>query len=395
MKSKKWLISLGLAVILVVAFALPACEPAEPLTYAEYVARCEEMDSYPVPEECFDQAMEEGELKIFNWAGWFDAVYAMWEDELGTWIPIQEDALTSADEQVAKFKLNPNLAYDITGVGPKAYMRLLPLDVMQEVNRDWLPNVEAFVYEEYINATFSEEFPYTVPLNIIMGVIGYNKEYVDPEETCLDSWEIAFNAGCGNVTGGNYTGHVTMVDDMFDTIGSALKYLGYSFNSVNETELDEARDLLLAQKPLLLAYESTPRSLIDSGEAWIYHWWLGEVGKLAANDPDTYGIIFPKEGTVMGFEYMLLPIGAQNPAAAHLFFNFFQRPDVYLTFMESYPSGFVNWQAWENVDPSWVAANPWTELDLGYIAVCEATLPESLTGEGLVLRTAIWEELKA
>ena len=30
MKSKKWLISLGLAVVLVVAFALPACEPAEP-----------------------------------------------------------------------------------------------------------------------------------------------------------------------------------------------------------------------------------------------------------------------------------------------------------------------------------------------------------------------------
>ena len=227
-----------------------------------------------------------------------------------------------------------------------------------------------------------------------MNVCGYNKNYVDPEEPCIDSWEIMFNGGCGNATG-NYTGHITMVDDMFDTIGAALQYLGYSYNSVNQTELDEARDLLLAQKPFLLAYESTPRPLVESAEAWLYHWWLGSIGEYVADDPDTYGIIFPKEGTMLGFEYMLNPIGSQNPAAAHLFFNFFHRPDVYLTFMESYPSVFVNWQAWELADPAWLAANPWMELDTEYAALCDPSGPESFTGEGLAMRTEIWEELKA
>jgi spermidine/putrescine-binding protein len=98
---------------------------------------------------------------------------------------------------------------------------------------------------------------------------------------------------------------------------------------------------------------------------------------------------------MIGYEYMLLPIGAEHPAAAHMFFNFFHRPDVYLSFMEWYTSIFVNEESWEMVDPVWLAERPWVELDPEYAAICDPSLPESFTGEGLELRTAIWEEVKA
>jgi spermidine/putrescine-binding protein len=43
---------------------------------------------------------------------------------------------------------------------------------------------------------------------------------------------------------------------MRETIGMALKFLGYSLNSTNPEELEQARDVLLKQKPLVKAYIS-------------------------------------------------------------------------------------------------------------------------------------------
>ena len=45
-----------------------------------------------------------------------------------------------------------------------------------------------------------------------------------------------------------------MQDSVRDAFGVTLKYLGYSLNSTDLDELNEAKNLLIRQKPLVQAY---------------------------------------------------------------------------------------------------------------------------------------------
>ena len=59
------------------------------------------------------------------------------------------------------------------------------------------------------------------------------------------------------LTKGPYSGKVTVLDGIPECIGSMLVMLGYSFNSEDEGEIDEAKQQLIDLKPHLLAITST------------------------------------------------------------------------------------------------------------------------------------------
>ena len=54
--------------------------------------------------------------------------------------------------------------------------------------------------------------------------------------------------------GQKYEKKILMVDSQRDSLGVALKRLGYSMNTTNTKEVDEAKNSLIEQKPLVLAY---------------------------------------------------------------------------------------------------------------------------------------------
>ncbi len=363
----------------------PAPAPAPvPTAYEEYVAGLQEGE-FPVPREAFEQAVEEGELYVYDWVDWIPAViWEGFEEEFG--ITVTVDPLTSTDEQVAKFKLAPDTPYDITTTGPKGYLRLALINVLSELNHDWLPNLNAYIPEPVKETRYSPEHPYSAPMDGLFTGIVYNKQYVDEADPRIGSWALLFEAE-------EYAGRITMLDDMFDTIGQALMYLGYSYNSVDEGELMEAKEVLLRQKPWVLAYESTPKRLVLEDEAWISPWWPGDIRRLALEYPERFGLALPEEANTFGLEQMLIPKGSKNPAAAHLFINYFHRPEVYIEFIKLYPSVMVNTGAVPFLPEGWEdypEINPSEE----YLALCEQEDPIILTGEGLELRTAIWEEVK-
>lgn len=389
MSKRKNLLALIGTLILLVSLSVPMmqCAPAaeEAGAYEDYVASVPE-GCFPVPRECFEQAMEEGELYIYDWVDWIPAVILEgFEEEFG--IKVTIDPLTSTDEQVAKFKLNPDTPYDITTTGPKGYQRLALLNVLRELNHDWLPNANAFMPEPVFEIRYGPEHPYTVPMDgFFFNVYGYNKKYVDEADPRVGSLALLFDAE-------EYAGKITMIDDMFDCVGAALMYLGYSFNSVDEGELMEAKEVLLRQKPWVLAYDSQPTRLVLEDEAWIFMWWVGNIRDQMLEYPGRFGMVLPEEGAVLDFEQMVFPIGSKNPAAAHLFANYFHRPEAYIEFITHYPSSLVNTAAIPLLPEGWEdfpEINPSEE----YLAKCEPSLPIILTGKGLELRAAVWEEVK-
>jgi len=241
--------------------------------------------------------------------------------------------------------------------------------------------------EPVFEIRYGPEHPYTVPMDgFFFNVYGYNKKYVDEADPRVGSLALLFDAE-------EYAGRITMIDDMFDCVGAALMYLGYSFNSVDEGELMEAKEVLLRQKPWVLAYDSSPKRLALEGEAWIFVWWPGNIRALVLEEPERFGLVLPKEGGLFNLEQFHIPIGSRNPAAAHLFINYFHRPEVYIEFIKHYPSVMVNTAAVPFLPEGW---EDYPEVNPGeeYLAKCQPSLPIILTGKGLELRTAIWEEVK-
>ena len=183
-----------------------------------------------------------------------------------------------------------------------------------------------------------------------------------------------------------------MIDNQYEAIGTALKYLGYSWTSDNEAELMKARDVLMKQKPYVMAYDSWPRRLLVEEEAWMSHLWVGDGWLLSADAPTMRGVL-PEEGTYIAGNTDFIPIGAKHPAAAHLFINYLFRTEVnaLLVGWIGYPPAHKHvMELMTDKMKAW----PGFVLTQDYIKKCDGFNSRMITGKGQEIRAKIWEELK-
>jgi spermidine/putrescine transport system substrate-binding protein len=128
-------------------------------------------------------------------------------------------------------------------------------------------------------------------------------------------------------TQGKYSGRVTVHDYQLTTIGNALKYYGYSFNSNDEKQLAEAEKLLLAAKPHLFAITSDYQPAMRNGDAWLAIAWTGDAKQLHKDIPAiTY--VIGKEGGEIWSDFYAVPKGAPHRAAGYALINFLLTPEV-------------------------------------------------------------------
>ena len=136
----------------------------------------------------------------------------------------------------------------------------------------------------------------------------------------MDSWSILWDE--------KYKGNIFMYDSQRDSLMVALKLLGYSMNTQNVEELEEAKQLLIEQRPLVYAYVTD--QVIDNmiaGNAALAVVYSGDATYIMDENEDMEYVI-PKEGSNMWVDAMVIPSTAQNVDLAHEFINFMQRPDI-------------------------------------------------------------------
>ncbi|MES2930364.1 MAG: spermidine/putrescine ABC transporter substrate-binding protein [Patescibacteria group bacterium] len=134
------------------------------------------------------------------------------------------------------------------------------------------------------------------------------------------SWSLLFDE--------KYKGKISMLDDIRYGMVPALKTLGYSLNTTNETELSHVRDLLLRQKSLVRAYTSdTYIDLLKSGEVWIAYGYTGDIYQ-AIKENSNIVYFIPEEGSALAVESMCILKGAKNKKTAEQFMNYILEPQV-------------------------------------------------------------------
>ncbi len=386
MKRKILLIPLALLLALsLIATGCPApvdedeVEVIDP--YEEYVARLQEGE-FPVPREAFEQAVEEGELVIYDWAGWWpEEIFEGFSEEFG--IKIIRDHFASMDGVRAKFSLYPDAPYDLViSQGVQDFFLLKEIGALQQMNHDWIPNVREYTKEELLEMDYDPDLKYSVITDWTFLNYVYNTKFVDDPR--LPSWAVLFDPM------EELKGKILLWDDMHETIGGALKYLGYDFFSDDEAELMEARDLLLELKPHILAFDSSPSLLLYADEAWISGLYYGD-GWFMNAEYEAIVPALPAEGSMLGLDLTLHPIASPHPAAAHLFLNYLFRPQVMALYIET---------IWYT--PTHTAVLELLPADFqekvavpeGYLDKSDLFDPRAVTGRGLELRTEIWEELR-
>ena len=140
-----------------------------------------------------DQVRQEGSvLNIYDWAEWWpEELFTDFSREFG--VKIVRDHFASTDEMETKFKLNPKAGYDLVlGSGPNNVMKMIPMGLIRKLNPDWLPNVNAYLRDEFKSTPFDPSGAYNVPSALYLVSVTYNAKYVDPDDPLLGSWRLLF-----------------------------------------------------------------------------------------------------------------------------------------------------------------------------------------------------------
>ena len=87
-------------------------------------------------------------------------------------------------------------------------------------------------------------------------------------------------------------------DYQLTTIGNALKYFGYSFNSLDEKELADAEKLLIAVKPHLFGINSDYQPSMRNGDAWMSVCWTDDATQLHRDIPEMQYVLGKEGGEI-------------------------------------------------------------------------------------------------
>lgn len=260
-----------------------------------------------------------GKVYVYNWGEYIDPeTLDMFEKETG--IQVIYDEFDTNETMYPKVEAGAS-NYDV--VCPSDYMiqKMIDNDLLQELNWDNIPNAKANIGAQYYEQSeaFDPGNRYAVPY--CWGTVGilYNKTMVDEPVT---SWSILWDE--------KYADSILMQDSVRDLFMVGLKSLGYSMNSTDENELNEAKDLLIQQKPLVQAYViDQVRDKMIGNEAALGVIYSGEAIFTQRENPDLEYVI-PKEGTNVWIDSWVIPKNAENVENAEKFIDFMCRGDIAL-----------------------------------------------------------------
>lgn len=257
-------------------------------------------------------------VNFLNWGDYIDPdVIPQFEKEN----PDIKINMTTADSNEAMYAIAATEGSQINVMIPSEYMlqRMMQEDLLAEIKTDGMENFQYVKEFTAKNCGYDPEGKYSIPYSWGTFGILYNKTMVNGDVT---DWDALYDP--------QYKGKILMYDSMRDSLGAALLKLGYSINSTNAEEINEAADLLIEQKPLVLAYGTDDlRMSMIGGSAALSIMYAGDAAYSMADD-ENLAYIIPKGGAnifVDGMCVMKNTTGATYDAALK-FINFMLTPEI-------------------------------------------------------------------
>lgn len=315
-------------------------------------------------------------LYLYNWTYYTpEDVLKQFEAEFG--VTVKVDNYASNEEMYAKLKAGAK-GYDIVFPSQDYASIMIKQGMLRELDQSKMTN------KKYINpivlqkATYDPDMKYCMPYYFGAAGVAVNKTKVTDYEK---SWNIFARK--------DLAGHMSMMDDMREVIGDALAYKGFDVNSLDDSQLAIAKDVVMNEwKPNLVKFDAEGfGKSFASGDFWVCQGYaevvFGEVPQ--EKWADTIDFFIPPEGGPSYLDSMCILKDAPHYELANEFINFIQRPEVYAKFLDyfNFPC-FVNTEA-----ANYTKATPMYKAE----EMNSCVLKEDI-GEGLDKYNTIWQDIR-
>ncbi len=259
-------------------------------------------------------------LHVYIWSDYLDpAIIPLFEKQANCKLVL--DYYDSNETMYAKLKAGGG-GYDI--VVPSSYM----VNIMREqgmllpLNHDLLPNLQ-HLDPTMRRFTMDPEHVVSVPYMLGCSGIGYLRSKVP---NLVPSWSVFSRQ--------DLAGRMTLLNDMREAMGAALKFLGHSLNTTNEVELAAARDQVIQWKRQIAKFESEQyKNGLVSAEFLACQGYSGDVMQTMEENKDI-AFVVPQEGTSVAIDDLVILKDARQTALAHAFINFLHDPEIAAKNME-------------------------------------------------------------
>jgi spermidine/putrescine transport system substrate-binding protein len=296
------LISLRLLFVAVFGLILAACarvvQPAAPVEIATHT-----------PAESEDRVLD-----FHNWETYIDPkILSDFEKQFN--VKINYTLYSSNEQLLEDVHANPG-AYDL--VVPSDYMLTIMRreNLVAPLNKDNVPNMKN-IDPAFLNMPFDPGNRYCVPYQWGTGGIGYNIKKTGRE---IKKWADLFDPA--------FAGRVAMLNDPRMSLAAILLYLGYSPNTTNHAEIEQARDFLISQSAQIKTYTlNAGQDLLMNGDVDLTVEWSGDIFQAMSNHPDLRYAI-PEEGTIVWVDNICVMADAKHPRLGERFINYLLEPEV-------------------------------------------------------------------
>lgn len=250
-------------------------------------------------------------LKLYNWGEYMgEDVISNFEKEFG--VKVITEYFDSNETMYTKLQAGD--AYDVLVPSDYTIERMIKQDMLLPLDHSLIPNLDNLA-EGVKGLPYDPENKYSVPY--FWGSVGivYNADTIDPAVVEKEGYNILLDT--------KYKGKIYIYDSERDSFMMAFKALGYSMNTENEQEIQEAYEWLLklneTMDPVYVTDEVIDGMMTGSKDIAVVY--SGDATAILEENP-SMRFFMPNEGTNLWSDSMVVPKNAENPLLAQEFINY-------------------------------------------------------------------------
>ena len=280
-------------------------------------------------------------LYIYTWAGYTDQdLLDRFTEETG--IKAVADVFDSNEAMLARLQAGGGGAYSI--IYPSDYMveKMVDLELLRELDFSRIIGLER-IFPRFLNLQYDPTNLHSVPLSWGTTGLIYNKKklLVSPND-----WNYLWEHRQ------ELSKRMTLLNDLREVMGATLRMLGYSYNSTNPQEIQQAYDKLMELKSNIASFTSDAwRSQILTGDLLIAMCYSDGATEVMQENPDLEYVL-PQSGSSLWMDNLVIPKTAPNPEGAYAWINFMLQPDIAAQICQRLSFATPNKEAFKNLPPS-------------------------------------------
>ncbi|MDE5764729.1 MAG: ABC transporter substrate-binding protein [Ruminococcus sp.] len=327
-------------------------------------------------------------INVYNWGEYISTgadegtLDVNSEFEKLTGIKVNYTTFATNEELYAKLK-GGAASYDV--IIPSDYMisKMIRENMVQPLNFGNIPNFE-YIMENFRCQDYDPQNAYSVPYT--WGTVGiiYDSTMIDIAPEDID-WDLLWNQ--------DYADQILMFDNPRDAFAISEIMLGYSINTEDKDELEQAAYKLKNQKKIVQGYVMDEIfDKMGAGDALIAPYYAGDALTIMDENEDL-NFVVPKSGTNLFIDAMCIPVSARQKEAAEMYINFMCEPDIAYSNIDYICYSTPHQAAYEMLDED--VRNSTVSYPNQDFIRDKTTVFVNLSDEANLLMQNLWTEMKS